>query len=139
MRNPCVWTLPQFSIALGQRTAIMGILNVTPDSFSDGGEYFDRERAIARGKEIEQEGAGIVLMHSRGSRETLHKQKPMDDTLREVTAGLALSTEKARSAGIADDAIVVDPGIGFGKTADESLTVLKSLHAFSKLGYPLLV
>jgi dihydropteroate synthase len=88
---------------------------------------------------VKETRAGVVLMHSRGSRDTLHKQKPMDDTIREVTAGLAVSTEKARSAGIADDAIVVDPGIGFGKTADESLAVLKSLPAFSKLGYPLLV
>jgi len=48
------------AVELGDRTAIMGILNVTPDSFSDGGQYFDRDRAIARGKEMEQEGEEIL-------------------------------------------------------------------------------
>jgi dihydropteroate synthase len=200
----------------------MGILNVTPDSFSDGGKYFDREAAIARGREIEREGAdildiggestrpgseaiteeeetrralpiiealvsvlnipisidtyragvarraleagaqivndisgfrfdddlprvahdaraGVVLMHSRGTRETLHKQTRMQDPIREVTEGLAASAQKARTASISRDAIVIDPGVGFGKAADESLGVLKSLSGFSKLGYPLLV
>jgi dihydropteroate synthase len=200
----------------------MGILNVTPDSFSDGGQYFEREKAIARGKEIEQQGAdiidiggessrpgsqtvpedeeirralpviealaavlnipisidtyratvakraiqagaqivndisafrfddgmpqvaaetgvGVVLMHSRGSRETLHTQILMNDPVREVAESLAASAENARAAGIHSDAIVIDPGIGFGKAAVESLTVLKSLSVFSKIGYPILV
>ena len=47
-------------IPLGHRTVIMGVLNVTPDSFSDGGLYFDRESAIARAKEMEQQGADII-------------------------------------------------------------------------------
>ena len=200
----------------------MGILNVTPDSFSDGGLYSDREAAVARGKAMEEEGAdiidvggestrpgsevipaeeesrrvlpviealvrvvkipisidtyradvarraleagaqivndisgfrfdddlprvvkdsgaGVVLMHSRGSRETLHKQSRMNDPIREVLEGMGESAEKARQAGISGDAIVVDPGMGFGKAAHESLRVLKSLTGFSKLGYPLLV
>jgi len=200
----------------------MAILNVTPDSFSDGGVYFDREKAIARGRELEQEGADIidiggessrpgseavseeeelrrvmpvleplassvripisidtwrsavaqqaidagaqivndisgfrfddgmprivgaghaavVLMHSRGSRETLHLQSRMDDPIGEVTAGLSDSVQKARASGIPNDAIAIDPGIGFGKAADESLQVLKRLNEFSKLGYPILV
>jgi dihydropteroate synthase len=222
MRQPYVWTLPRTTIALGERTAIMGILNVTPDSFSDGGTYFDREQAIARGKEIEQEGAdildiggestrpgsdrisdeeeirrvlpviqalaavlkipisidtyrasvaiqaleagaqivndisglrfdsqmgstvkkagaGLVLMHSRGSRETLHNQARMEDPLKEVLDELASSVYMARAAGVPERAIVIDPGIGFGKAAEESLKVLKSLNEFSKLRYPLLV
>jgi dihydropteroate synthase len=200
----------------------MGILNITPDSFSDGGQYFDREKAIARGKEVEQEGAdildiggessrpgssalpkeeelrrllpviealatvlkipisvdtyraevahraiqagaqivndisafrfddkmpqvvaenraGIVLMHSRGDRETLHTQSRMNDAVRDVAESLTMSGERARDTGIAADAIAIDPGIGFGKAADESVAVLKSLAVFSKLGYPLLV
>ena len=200
----------------------MGILNVTPDSFSDGGQYFEREKAIARGKEIEQQGAdiidiggessrpgsqpvpeaeeirralpviealaavlkipisidtyraavakraiqagaqivndisafrfddgmsqvaaetgaGVVLMHSRGSRETLHTQSRMKDPIREVIASLASSAENARAAGIPFEAIVIDPGIGFGKAAVESVAVLKSLNVFSKIGYPILV
>jgi dihydropteroate synthase len=222
MRNRYTWKLPRFTLQLGDRTAIMAILNVTPDSFSDGGEYFDYDKAVARGKEIEQEGAdmvdvggessrpgseavpeeeetrrvlpvvealaravnipisvdtyrsgvarrvieagtqivndisgfrfdqllprivaesraGVVLMHSRGRRETLHKQARMEDPIQEVAEGLASSAEAARRAGIAADAIVIDPGIGFGKTAEESLKILKNLSGFSTLGYPLLV
>jgi dihydropteroate synthase len=200
----------------------MGILNVTPDSFSDGGQYFDCDKAVSRGKEIEQEGAniidvggessrpgstaipeeeeirrvmpviealahavkipisvdtyragvarrafemgaqivndisafrfddampqaaasaksGVVLMHSRGERDTLHKQQRMADPIREVEESLTASAQKALAAGIAAEAIVLDPGIGFGKAADESLAVLKNIHGFSKIGYPLLI
>ena len=60
MREYYTWTLPHCVIPLGTRTVIMGILNVTPDSFSDGGRYFDRETANARGREIEQEGADVI-------------------------------------------------------------------------------
>src|SRR5205814_433984 len=64
--------------------------------------------------------AGVVLMHSRGSREALHKQARMDDPIVGVKQGLSASVEKAKSEGIADGAIVIDPGIGFGKAAEES-------------------
>jgi len=200
----------------------MGILNVTPDSFSDGGKYFDRDIAVARGKEIEQEGAdlidiggessrpgsvpvteeeehrrvipviemlasvlkipisidtyraaiarraleagaqivndisglrfddalppvvkaagaGLVLMHSRGSREMLHKQGSMENPLNEIMDSLEASVKAARVAGVSNDAIVIDPGIGFGKSGSDSLKVLKSLSEFSKLKYPLLI
>jgi dihydropteroate synthase len=209
-------------VPLGDRTAVMGILNVTPDSFSDAGRYFDLDKATARGKEIEQEGAdiidiggessrpgseavpedeemrrvlpvienlagavgipisvdtyrasvarraieggaqivndisglrfdgemprviretgaGAVLMHSRGDRHRLHKQARMEDPLREITEDLTSSAQAARAAGISAGAIVLDPGIGFGKAADESVAVLKSLSVFSRLGYPILV
>jgi dihydropteroate synthase len=222
MRQRYTLSLPRNSITLGDRTAIMGILNVTPDSFSDGGHYFDLEKAIARGKEIEQDGAdiidiggessrpgsdavpedeelrrvlpvieslapilripisvdtyrasvakralqagaqvvndisafrfdpllanvvaeeraGVVLMHSRGTRDMLHKQSRMKDPPGEVAASLVTSAETARAAGIPADGIVIDPGIGFGKAAEESVEVLKSLSRFSKIGYPLLV
>jgi len=222
MRQRYTLSLPRHSITLGDRTAVMGILNVTPDSFSDGGHYFDLEKAIARGKEIEQEGAdvidiggessrpgsdpipedeelrrvlpvietlastlqipisvdtyrasvakralhagaqvvndisafrfdpsmanvvaeeraGVVLMHSRGTRDMLHRQSRMADPVGEVTGGLQSSAEKARGAGIPANSIVIDPGIGFGKAAEESVEVLKSLSRFSKIGYPLLV
>jgi dihydropteroate synthase len=222
MRNRYEWKLPRLTISLGARTAVMGILNVTPDSFSDAGKNFDFENAISRGKEMEQEGAdiidvggessrpgseavsekeegrrvlpviealaravntpisidtyhssiarhaievgaqivndisgfrfddsmphviaetgsGVVLMHSRGSRETLHKQPRMKEPLREIVESLTTSIANATDAGIPADAIAIDPGIGFGKTAEESLTVLKSLSGFSKMGYPILV
>jgi dihydropteroate synthase len=222
MRQAYTWVLPRIIIKLGERTAIMGVLNVTPDSFSDGGVYFDQDRAIARGKEIEQQGADIldvggestrpggdpvsedeemrrvlpvieklagslripisidtyrsrvakraleagaqivndisgfrfddelagtvksagaavVLMHSRGERYQLHGQSPMADPLGEITTGLMQSIGYARSLGIAESSIMIDPGIGFGKNAEESFNVLKNLSVFSKLQYPLLV
>jgi len=222
MRQCYNWKLPRTTLSLGQRTVVMAILNITPDSFSDGGLYSDHDRAIARGKELEQQGAdiidiggestrpgsagipeeeetrrvmpvieavvravkipisvdtyragvarraieagaqivndisgfrfddqmpqlvkdtqaGVVLMHSRGSREALHKQARMDDPIVEVTQGLTASLEKAKNAGIANAAIVIDPGIGFGKAAEESIRVLKNVGSFSTLGYPLLI
>ena len=222
MRQHRTWTLPYTRLELGTRTAIMGILNVTPDSFSDGDKYFGRDNAIERGKEMEQEGAdildiggestrpgsepvmeeeeirrvlpviealapllkipisvdtyrpgvarrsieagaqivndisglrfggamarlvkerraAIVLMHSRGTRETLHKQSQMVLPLNEVLDGLTSSIAAAQTAGIGDSAIAIDPGIGFGKDAVENVELLKNLDAFSRLGYPLLV
>src|SRR5262245_25369771 len=60
MRQRYTWVLPRHRLELGLRTAVMGILNVTPDSFSDRGRYLETEKAVARGKEIEQEGADIL-------------------------------------------------------------------------------
>jgi dihydropteroate synthase len=200
----------------------MGILNVTPDSFSDAAQYLQADKAVSRGKEIEQEGAdildiggestrpgnsqvseeeetwrvipviqalasavkipisidtwrsgvarraleagaqivndisgfrfdkdlprvieearaGVVLMHSRGTRETLHSQPKMENPISEILDSLSHSTEAAKAAGIPAEAIAVDPGFGFGKSAEQGLMVLKRLDEFSKLRYPLLV
>ena len=200
----------------------MGILNVTPDSFSDGGCYLGIDEATARAHQIQEEGAdildiggessrpgstpvceeeelrrvlpvietlagrlripisidtyrsgvagkalaagaqivndisafrfdpemadvvrapgaGVVLMHSRGSRGELHLQPRMEDPIGEITQDLERSIGRAVEAGIEKSTIVIDPGIGFGKRADESLLVLRKLEAFSKLQYPLLI
>ncbi len=215
------WKLPRTSIELGPATAIMGILNLTPDSFSDGGLHTEPERALDRALEIEAEGAdvldiggqstrpgsspvvaaeeirrviplierivskiripvsidtyhgevaeqamaagaqiindisgfrmdpeminvarshcaGVVLMHSRGEREAIHTKKNGDspETIRDE---LMQTVATAVEGGIAAEAIVVDPGIGFSKDRDTSLKVLKRLDLFSTLGYPLLV
>jgi dihydropteroate synthase len=223
MRAAYTWVLPRPQLQLGLRTAVMGILNVTPDSFSDGGAWLDPAKAAERACAIEAEGAdildiggessrpgslpvtaaeemrrvlpviealagrlripisvdtyraevaeralkagaeivndigafrfdagmpgvvarhraGIVLMHSRGTRETLHLQPPMADAVGETIADLRQAVEAARAAGIVKEAIVVDPGIGFGKKAGESLEVLRDVAAMSsQLEYPLLV
>jgi dihydropteroate synthase len=222
MRTNYIWTLPRTSIPLGRRTAIMGILNVTPDSFSDGGDYADPEKAVARALEIEAQGAdildvggessrpgstavpereelrrvlpvvrqlsgrltipisvdtyrsvvarqcldagaqvvndisafrfdpamarvvkeyqaGVVLMHSRGKREELHTQPALADGVDQVVRELSRAVRSALDAGIGRSAIVVDPGIGFGKRAEESLSVLRNLRAFSPLECALLV
>jgi dihydropteroate synthase len=199
----------------------MGILNLTPDSFSDGGRYQDPGRALDRALELEAEGAdildvggessrpgsrpipedeelrrvlpilerlgaalkipisvdtyragvarramgagaqvindisgfrldpgmaevvrgsgaGVVLMHSRGTREALHEKKP-GDSPEAIRSDLGVTVAAALQGGIAPEAIVIDPGIGFSKAAQTSLKVLKSLDVFSTLGYPLLL
>src|SRR5439155_14940119 len=60
MRDKYNWVLPHVAIALGEQTAVMGILNVTPDSFSDAGQYFNHDKAIGRGQEIEQAGGDTI-------------------------------------------------------------------------------
>jgi dihydropteroate synthase len=200
----------------------MGILNVTTDSFSDGGEFIDPGKAVARAMEIETQGAdildvggestrpgstaiseeeelrrvlpviealagklripisvdtyrseiarrclaagaqvvndisafrfdpgmarvvsehnaGAVLMHSRGSREELHTQPPLSRGVEQVVEELGCALQSAVRAGIPRTAIVVDPGIGFGKRAEESVSVLRNLNAFSTLECALLV
>ena len=59
-RRPFVWKLKERELKLGERTLIMGVLNVTPDSFSDGGKFLDPDRAFARAMEIEEQGADII-------------------------------------------------------------------------------
>jgi len=201
----------------------MGILNVTPDSFSEQGRYFDRKSANARGLEIEREGAdlldiggestrpgalpidaeeeldrtipvieslrkkglripisidtykarvaeralqagaeivndvsglrydaslaavvqqcraGIVLMHLRGAPRTMQGLPPVRDIVSAVRRGLAASLRRALRAGIGKRQIVLDPGIGFGKTAAQNFEMINGLRRFASLGYPILV
>jgi dihydropteroate synthase len=209
---------------IGQRTLIMGILNVTPDSFSDGGQFFTLDSAVARAEQmiaegadiidvggestrpggepvsIEEEiervvpviealavrtgtplsvdttksevaraaldagaaivndisalrfdfyvadavaraGAGLVLMHSRGTPATMHRLPPVADIMEEVTHSLRASINMAERRGVKRDSIVIDPGIGFGKSQEQNLELIAKLDqlidAFSD--YPLLI
>ena len=199
----------------------MGILNVTPDSFSDGGRYADLGRALERAERIAAEGAAIVdiggestrpgalpvaeevelervvpiveaiagrldvaisidtskpavmaaalaagaciindiraltvpgarncaaqhragvcLMHMQGNPSTMQIRPHYNDVTEEVSAFLRSQIEACAAEGIAADAIAVDPGIGFGKTLEHSLTLLKDLPRLGLLGCPLLV
>jgi dihydropteroate synthase len=222
MRTVYQWKLSQSELTLGVRTTVMGILNVTPDSFSDGGRFLDPEKAVERALELEALGAdildvggessrpgstairedeelrrvvpvlealkgklripisvdtyrsrvarealaagaqavndisafrfdprmaavvgefraGCVLMHSRGGREELHLQPPMGDAMAEVLRDLEQAIAKAVESGIPKESIAVDPGIGFGKRAEESLKVLRRLDLLARLKCPLLV
>ncbi len=222
MRDRYTWTLPRISIELGVRTAVMGILNVTPDSFSPGGRHFDRDDAVAYGQDLEQQGAdildiggestrpgsepvsedeeirrvvpviekltgilkipisvdtyraavakraiesgaqivndiggfrfdadlpelvrttraGVVLMHSRGRREEIHRQPAAADPVQTVMDGLQESLKAALVAGVDSSSIVVDPGLGFSKDADANIRILRNLSVFSKLHHPILV
>ncbi|PYS78958.1 MAG: dihydropteroate synthase [Acidobacteria bacterium] len=201
------WKLPRHSLPLAERTLVMGVLNITPDSFSDGGEFFTPARAfehagrmvadgadildiggestrpgsahvgaaeeirrvvpvvealaarvpvpvsvdttkarvaraaLAAGAEIVNDisglrfdpaladeaaraGAGLVLMHSRGSRETLHTLPPVADIIAEVVESLGRSVEEALRRGVAREAIAVDPGVGFGKSQEQNVELL---------------
>jgi dihydropteroate synthase len=218
------WRIARRELAYGGRTLLMGVLNVTPDSFSDGGQFLDLARAVARAEELAAEGAdiidvggestrpggaavgaeeemrrvvpliealagrvsvpvsvdttkaevaraaleagaeivndisglrfepalaeeaaragaGLVLMHSRGARETLHALPPVPDIMAEVTRGLRLSIEDALARGVARECVAVDPGIGFGKTQEQNLELLARLDRLAREfeGFPLLV
>ena len=210
------------TLVLGDRTLVMGVLNVTPDSFSDGGKFFDfasavdhaiamqkegadlvdigaestrpgaadigaaeelrrilpvlealrgrlkipisidtrksrvAEVAIGAGAEIINDVSGlnhdprlaevaakhrvpIILMHMRGTPKTMQKKPFARDALRDVTNGLRKSVALARKAGLAKSQIVLDPGIGFGKSFAQNYELLAKLPEMAKLGYPLLV
>jgi dihydropteroate synthase len=73
MRRRHQWKLKQREIVLGERTLLMGVLNVTPDSFSDGGKYADPDRAFARAVELEEEGADIVDIGAESTRPGSHR------------------------------------------------------------------
>jgi dihydropteroate synthase len=194
----------------------MGILNVTPDSFSDGGRHVTREAALAHGARLVAEGAaiidvggestrpgaepvqeaeeigrvvpviaalkehfdvaisvdtskaavmeaavaagaviindvnalraegartgaGVCLMHRKGDPRTMQSAPSYGDVVAEVSAFLAAEREACFAAGVAAEAIVFDPGIGFGKTVAHNLTLLGALPDLVRLGRPVLV
>jgi dihydropteroate synthase len=210
------------TLDLGGRTLLMGIINVTPDSFYDGGKRFDASKAIADGLALIEAGADIVdvggestrpgappvsaeeelrrvlpvvqglrrmakvpisidtykapvaraalaegadivndisalrfdlgmgavaatekvpvvLMHMQGAPQTMQAEPRYRDVLREVQDFLAARAAFALSVGVERDHIILDPGIGFGKTLDHNLSLLRGLPSLASLGYPLLV
>lgn len=210
------------TIELGKRTAIIGVLNITPDSFSDGGQNLSLERAIARALELESEGADIlevggestrpgatrlpvneelgrvlpvlrglsgrlripiaidtyksevaaaafeqgvaiindvsalrfdpaladvaartgailVLMHMRGEPANMQKIEPSADIFAEIDADLDRSISLAVSRGVKHNQIIVDPGIGFGKTLEQNLAIINHLDRFESFGVPLMI
>lgn len=204
------------------RPLVMGIVNVTPDSFFDGGQYYDPQRAVAHALRLVAEGAdlldigaestrpgalpvdeheerrrllpvvsavartvsvpisvdtskaevaraaldagavmvndvtalrgdramvdvvaeagaGLVVMHMQGIPETMQQAPHYDDVVGDVAQFLAERSRFAMDHGVERDRIVLDPGIGFGKTLTHNLDLLANLHAFTELGFPLLV
>jgi len=209
-------------LRLGERTLVMGVLNVTPDSFSDGGKFLNVQRAVEhalamqscgadiidigaestrpgaleisavaelrrllavvqalRGKlkiaisvdtqnaavaEIAlgagaqivndisglrsdprladvaaKHGAPLILMHMRGTPRTMQKGPFARDVMRDVVAGLRASVATAKKHGVARSQIVIDPGIGFGKSYAQNYELLAKLPELAKLGFPLMV
>ncbi|MEE9174025.1 MAG: dihydropteroate synthase [Thermoplasmata archaeon] len=203
------------------RTVVMGILNVTPDSFADGGQYDEPQAAIARARAMVEEGAGLidvgaestrpgsdpvsaaeewkrlepvlagvvdqvdvpvsvdtykpetaakaldlgvtmvndvtglrdpkmidlvaqhdipaVLMHMLGRPNAMQKNPEYDDVVADIVRFLRARVADATEGGIDPEKLVVDPGIGFGKTAEHNLQILRQLGAFRSLGRPILV
>src|SRR5215475_6928956 len=206
----------------GRRTVLMGIINVTPDSFYDGGKRLDPDRAVADGMSMVEAGADIldiggestrpgagvvsmeeelrrvlpvirglrrnvkvpisidtykapvaraalmegadivndisalrfdsqmgllvaaekvpvVLMHMQGTPQTMQAEPHYKDVLREVQDFLAAQVRFAIEVGVDRENIIIDPGIGFGKTLEHNLTLLRGLPALASIGQPLLV
>ena len=214
--------LPSRTLVLGERTLIMGVLNVTPDSFSDGGAFLDSQTAVARALELERDGADIidiggestrpaaapvsareeisrilpvfealrgklripisvdtqkaevaeaalaagaeivndisalrtdpriaevtrhahapiVLMHMRGTPRTMQRGPFAHSVIRDVMTGLHGALARARRAGLAKSQILLDPGIGFGKSQEQNFEILARLPEFARLGCPIVI
>jgi dihydropteroate synthase len=210
------------TLSLGQRTFIMGVLNVTPDSFSDGGKFLDPQRAIEHAFAMEHAGADLldiggestrpgssgtpaeeelarilpvleglrgrlkipisvdtqkanvaeaaitvgaqiindisglkndprlawvaarhrvplILMHMRGEPRSMQKGPFARNVIQDVTRGLRASVAIARKAGVAKSQIILDPGVGFGKSFSQNYELLARLPELAKLGFPLMV
>ena len=86
-----------------------------------------------------REKIGIILMHSRGNATSLHSLPPLKNIVRAVTESLERSIKRAIQAGVRRQQLIVDPGLGFGKRAEENWILLKNLARFQLFGLPLLV
>lgn len=215
-----IWRCGDVVLDLGSRTLVMGVVNVTPDSFSDGGRYAEAGAAIAHARRlladgadlvdvggestrpgstpvpaaeqwrrisavidamagdgalisvdtssaevagkalsagarivndvtalgdpsmagvVAKAGAGLVLMHMRGTPADMQRDPRYDDAPAEVTAFLSARMEAALAAGIAREAIALDPGVGFGKARQHSLELIARVDALEALGRPVLI
>jgi len=215
-------TWRSFDFDFSQRTYIMGILNITPDSFSDGGLFFDKEAAVEQALRMQEDGADIidiggestrpgaekvsvqeeikrvvpvikaiarrvnlpisidtyksavaeaalkagasmvndisglrfdpkmakvaakhkvpvVIMHIKGTPVNMQKNPSYESLIPEIADYLYEGIVIAREAGIPDDMIILDPGIGFGKTVAHNLEIIKSLNEFAGFEKPILL
>ena len=213
---------PGHTLSLGRKTCIMGVVNVTPDSFSDGGHFYDHSAAVAQGEKLAADGAGIIdiggestrpfsdpvsideeirrvlpvieklvqrvsvpisidttksevarraldagasmindvsalrfdpdlaalaaesdvplmLMHMLGEPKSMQVLPRYENLVEEILAFLDQAVENARSQGVSRTKLIVDPGIGFGKTVAHNLLLIKNLQAFKRLDLPVLI
>jgi dihydropteroate synthase len=137
-RRPFIWRLKARELQLGERTLIMGVLNVTPDSFSDGGKYLDPDRAFARAIELEEQGADIIDIGAESTRpgstrisaaEELRRLIPVLKRLRgKLASPVSVDTYKAEVAQLAVEhgaEIINDPS---GLTIDPQLAKTAAQH-----------
>ncbi|MBN1532229.1 MAG: dihydropteroate synthase [Spirochaetes bacterium] len=88
---------------------------------------------------IARHGAGVVISHIRGTPETMQADPRYDDLIGEITVFLSASANAALEAGVAKDKIIVDPGIGFGKTLEDNYRIIRGIGQIKRLGFPVLV
>src|SRR5437588_555934 len=162
MRPLYTWKLRSRSFGLGARTLIMGVVNVTPDSFSDAGQHFDHRKAIEHGLHMLDSGADLIDLGGESTRPGVEVAErtavPEPEELRRVVpvlegilrarpqAIVSVDTYKAGvarvaldiGAGIAKERLALDPGFGFGKMGGENYSLLAHFGALHELGYPLL-
>jgi len=116
---------------------------VAADALAAGAEIVNDVSALAHDPAmagvVARTGAGVVLMHMRGTPRTMHGEARYSDVAVEVAAELAARRDAALGAGIAREAIVLDPGIGFAKTPEQSYTLVNRLETLTALGQPVLV
>ena len=154
-------------------TYVMGILNVTPDSFSDGGKYNGMDQAMEHARQMVEDGADIIDVGGESTRpghimitdeEEIARVTPIIEKLKkEFDVPISIDTYKSKVAeaavqagadlvndiwglkydkkiaGIADDKIILDPGVGFGKTYEMNLEIIDKLEIMQKLNYPILL
>src|SRR6478736_3484452 len=129
------------------RTIGMGVVNVTPDSFSDGGAYGDTAQAIAHGGALDpellavvaQHHAYVILGHLRASPAQMQEHARYTDVVREVKRELSERIDAALAAGVSGTRILVDPGLGFAKTGAHNLELIGRLGELRALGFPVVV
>src|SRR5215471_17203680 len=145
------------------RVAVMGVLNVTPDSFSDGGRYVTLDDAVAHAVQMRDDGAQVindvsgglgdpdmarvareagcpwVLMHWRGHSKIMRELAVYSDVVGDVRRELLARVDAAVDAGVDPDQLVIDPGLGFAKTPEHDWPLLRHLPAFVELGLPVLI
>jgi dihydropteroate synthase len=88
---------------------------------------------------VAESGAGIVLMHMRGTPADMHRLPPSADIMAELVRWAGEAVERAERSGVPCDRILLDPGIGFGKTADQNIVILRNLDHLASSGFPVLV
>lgn len=88
---------------------------------------------------IAERGVPVILMHMRGEPKTMQENPQYGDVIAEITDELAASVDFARSCGIREDRIIIDPGIGFGKRLQDNLAILRDLRSLRSLGYPIMI
>jgi len=81
----------------------------------------------------------VILMHMKGTPLTMQKKPHYDNLVVEITSFFLSQINVAKSAGIKTEKIILDPGIGFGKTIDHNFTIIQKLNEFCELGYPVLI